>query len=70
MERLKFEPFGERLTQEDSLRRGGRASKWLLWSGSAAFWSLVVAIVLARAAYFEPGVFSFDRLATLARAVF
>jgi hypothetical protein len=72
MHRLKFEPFGERLAQEDGLRRGGsRASKWLLWTGSAVFWSLVAVIVLARAAYFEPGVFAgFDRIAALARSVF
>ena len=71
MERVEFEPFGERLTQEDSPRQDSRASKWLMRAGSAVFWSLVVAIVLARAVYFDPSVFAgFDRLAALARTVF
>jgi hypothetical protein len=66
MERLNFEPFGERMAQEDGLPQTSRASKLLLWAGSAAFWSLVAVIVLARAAYFSPDVFSsFDRLAAL-----
>jgi hypothetical protein len=66
MERLNFEPFGERMAQEDGLAQASRASKLLLWAGSAAFWSLVAVIVLARAAYFSPNVFSsFDRLAAL-----
>jgi hypothetical protein len=71
MKRLEFEPFGEPLAEEASLRPVGRASRWLLWTGAAAFWSLVILIVVARAAYFEAGVFSgFDRVAALARAVF
>ena len=70
MERFNFEPFGERLTQEDGVRQDGSASKWLLRIGSALFWSLVAAIVLARAVYFDPGVFAgFDRLAELARSI-
>ena len=71
MERFKFEPFGERLTQDDHLRQDDRASRSLLRLGSALFWSLVVAIVLARAFYFDPGVFAgFDRVASLARSIF
>jgi hypothetical protein len=71
MERFKFEPFGERLTQDDGLRQDDRASRWLLRVGSAVFWSLVVAIVLARAVYFDPSVFAgFDRVAGLARSIF
>ena len=31
------------------------------FSGTGLFWVLVVAIVLARAVYFEPGNFSFER---------
>jgi hypothetical protein len=70
MDRLGYEPFGERLVQEDSLPRGDGASKWLLRAGSALFWSLVGLIVLARAAFFEPGVFDgFDRVAALVRGV-
>jgi hypothetical protein len=71
MERFNFEPFGERLTQQDRLRHDGRASKWLLRIGSTVFWSLVAGIVLARAVYFDPGVFAgLDRLAGLVRSVF
>jgi len=71
MKRLEFEPFGEPLAEEASLRPLGRASRWLLWTGSAVFWSLVVLIVVARAAYFDAGVFSgFDRIAALARTIF
>jgi hypothetical protein len=69
MERVEFEPFGERLAPVVA-RRGERASKWLLWVGSAVFWSLAAAIVLARAIYFDPGVFvAFGRVAVLARYV-
>ena len=71
MERFKFEPFGERLTQDDHLRHDDRASRWLLRIGSALFWSLVAAIVLARALYFDPAVFAgFDHVAGLARTIF
>jgi hypothetical protein len=71
MECFKFEPFGERLTQDDRPRQADRSSKWLLRLGSVLFWSLVAAIVMARAFYFDPGVFAgFDRVAALARSVF
>jgi hypothetical protein len=33
------------------------------------FWSMVAVIVAARAAYFDTGVFNFDRLAAMVRAV-
>jgi hypothetical protein len=67
MEPLKFEPFGEQFEQRSA--QESPASKWLLWAGSAAFWSMVAFIVAARAAYFDPGVFSFERLAALFRTV-
>ncbi len=70
MDRLGFEPFGERLVSEKDTRQRSRASKYLLWAGTAMFWSLVGAIVVARAAFFEPGVFDgFSRVATLARGL-
>ncbi len=67
MESPKFEPFGEQFEQRSG--HDGSASKWLLWAGSAVFWSMVAFIVVARAAYFDPGVFNFDRLAALFRTV-
>jgi hypothetical protein len=40
-----------------------------LWAGTGLFWSLVVAIVIARAVFFEPGVFDeFSRVAALVKA--
>ena len=70
MERLEFEPFGERLVSEGAARRRSRASKYLLWAGTGLFWSLVAAIVLARAAIFEPGMFEgFGRLAAVAKGL-
>jgi hypothetical protein len=69
MERADFEPFGERLAPEGDAQQP-RASKYLLWAGTGVFWSLVGAIVLARAAFFEPGVFDgFSRVASLARSL-
>jgi hypothetical protein len=70
MERLRYEPFGERLVPEGDAGSRSRASKYLLWAGTALFWSLVGAIVVARAVFFEPGVFDeFSRVAALAKAL-
>ncbi|MCP3467842.1 hypothetical protein [Bradyrhizobium sp. CCGUVB23] len=70
MERANFEPFGERLAPARDDRPQSRASKYLLWTGTGLFWSLVGAIVLARAAFFEPGVFDgFSRVASLAKGL-
>ncbi|XIA63477.1 hypothetical protein ACFIOY_30810 [Bradyrhizobium sp. TZ2] len=45
-------------------------SRYLLWAGTGLFWSLVGAIVLARAAYFQPGIFDgFERVVALAGSV-
>jgi len=68
MDRLRYEPFGERLAPEGEAGPRSRASKYLLWSGTGVFWSLVVAIVVARAVIFEPGVFDeFTRVAALVK---
>jgi hypothetical protein len=69
MEQVRFEPFGEPIAQKTESGQDRPASKWLLWAGSAIFWSMVVVIVAARAAYFDTGVFNFDRLAAIVRAV-
>jgi hypothetical protein len=67
MEHMGYEPFGERLVPERDARARSPVSRYLLWAGTGLFWSLVGAIVLARAAYFEPGFFDgFDRAVTLA----
>ena len=70
MERLRYEPFGERLAPEGDARPRSRASRYLLWAGTGLFWSLVAGIVLARAAFFEPGVYDgFSRVASLAKSL-
>jgi len=70
MDRLRYEPFGERLMPERDAGPRSRASKYLLWAGTGLFWSLVAAIVIARAVFFEPGVFdSFSRVAAFAKAL-
>lgn len=69
MEQARFEPFGEPIAQDAASRQDRPLSKWLLWAGSAMFWSMVAVIVAARAAYFDTGVFNFDRLAAMVRAV-
>ena len=70
MERLRYEPFGERLAPEGDAGPGSRASKYLLWAGTGLFWSLVGGIVITRAVFFEPGVFdSFSRVAAFAKAL-
>jgi hypothetical protein len=70
MEPTGFEPFGERLVSASDSQPGSRASKYLLRAGTSLFWSLVAAIVLARAAFFEPGVYDgFSRVASLAKSL-
>jgi hypothetical protein len=69
MERLRYEPFGERLAPEGDAAPASRASRYLLWAGTGLFWSLVGAIVIARAVFFEPGVFDdFSRVAMFVKA--
>ena len=68
MERLRYEPFGEHLAPEGEAGPRSRASKYLLWTGTALFWSLVGGIVIGRAIVFEPGVFDdFIRVASLVK---
>lgn len=70
MERTGFEPFGEQLASATVAEPKSRASKLLLRTGTGLFWSLVAAIVLARAAFFEPGVYdSFSHVASLAKSL-
>jgi len=68
MERLRYEPFGERLAPEGDAAQPSRASRYLLWAGTGLFWSLVGGIVIGRAIVFEPGVFDdFIRVASLVK---
>lgn len=70
MERTGFEPFGEQLACAADAQPDSRASKLLLRVGTGLFWSLVAIIVLARAAFFEPGIYDgFSRVASLAKSL-
>ena len=61
MSQPAFDPFGEPVPTAEPSAGSRRAAKWLKSGGTGIFWMLVMAIVLARAVYFEPGSFSFDR---------
>ena len=68
MERTGFEPFGEQLGSATDSQPKSRASRLLLRAGTTVFWSLIAGIVLARAAFFEPGIYDgFSRVASLAK---
>lgn len=70
MSQSAFDPFGEPLPTVDHSTESERASKWLKTAGTSVFWVLAVGIVLARAVYFEPGVFSFERAVAWAQGLF
>lgn len=57
MERTKFEPFGEEVNLAESAGVESRASGWLMRFGTGVFWTLAGTIVVARAIYFDPGIF-------------
>ena len=68
MERTGFEPFGEQLVSATDTQAQSRSSKLLLRVGTSVFWTLVAGVVLARAVFFEPGVYdSFGHVASLAK---
>ena len=54
---FEFDAFGEPMLQSQALptQPHGAVSRWMVRAGSGIFWSLVVVIVVARAAYFHPG---------------
>jgi len=45
MERTKFEPFGEEVNLAESAEVESRASRWVMWVGSALFWTLAFPIL-------------------------
>jgi hypothetical protein len=70
VEPSKFDPFGEPVAMIDAAEPAP-ASRWLARTGAGVFWALVIAIVAARAVYFEPGVFnSLDRALAFAHSLF
>jgi hypothetical protein len=65
VERTEFEPFGEVVELPESAA-AGTVSGWLVWTGSGLFWILAGTIVIARAIYFDPGIFDgFEHVGTL-----
>jgi len=51
----EFDPLTKPNAPADTAVSRQRASRPLMWLAASAFWSLVFAIVVARAIYFEPG---------------
>ena len=70
MSQSAFDPFGEPVPAVDNSIASERASKWLKTAGTSVFWGLVVAIVLARAVYFDPDVFNFEHAVAWAQGLF
>lgn len=61
MSQPAFDPFGEPVPASVLPQGPDRTTRLLKSAGTGIFWTLVAAIVVARAAFFEPGSFSFDR---------
>ncbi|NLS72660.1 hypothetical protein E3H11_27905 [Bradyrhizobium brasilense] len=70
MSQSAFDPFGEPVPAVDPSIASEGVSKWLKTAGTSVFWVLVVGIVLARAVYFEPGVFSFEHAVAWVQGLF
>ncbi len=59
MHNAQFDPFGEPVAHSlrDTLAQDDRQGPWarlLLRSGTGMFWALVIGVVVARVAYFDP----------------
>lgn len=73
MSNFGFDAFGEAIDDSASGARqasDAREAGWLQRVGTSAFWTLVIAIVVARAIYFEDGSFNFERIASLLQGLF
>lgn len=57
MDQAKFEPFGEAVPLSGETGVRARASRWLVRAGTVLFWTMAIAIVIARAFCFKPGLF-------------
>jgi len=57
MKDVEFDAFGEPMLKSQALptQPHGTVSRVMVRAGTGIFWSLVVVIVAARAAYFHPG---------------
>ena len=59
MSQPTFDSFGEPIPSGAPKPVCDHTSRWLTVSGNCIFWALVIGIVVARAVYFDPSVFSF-----------
>lgn len=72
MQEVRFEAFGEPVKYDEPAIAApqGSISSWMTVAGTGLFWSLVVAIVVARAIYFTPDMAGkFWQLEALGRTV-
>lgn len=72
MHDTQFDPFGEPVAHSlrDSISQAGRqgpGSRFLLRSGTGMFWTLVIGVVVARIAYFDPDFAQKFDIAALSR---
>jgi hypothetical protein len=68
MKDVEFDAFGEPMLRSQALptQPHGAVSRWMVRAGTGIFWSLVLVIVAARAAWFHPGFA--DKIAELTDA--
>jgi hypothetical protein len=68
MKDVEFDAFGEPMLRSQALptQPHDSVSRWMVRAGTGIFWSLVIVIVAARAAYFHPGFA--DKIAELTDA--
>lgn len=67
MSKRDFDPFGEPVPASETPVTNG--SEWLKLVGNGIFWLLVAGIVLARAFYFQPAVFTLEPVAVWTQTV-
>src|SRR5262245_4898586 len=71
MQDSQFDPFGEPVVVGKASGQQGPVSIWVMRAGTSLFWLLVAAIVVARAAFFDPELANrFDNAVAFARALY
>jgi uncharacterized membrane protein len=67
-----YDPFGEPVKYDEPRLSApqGAVGGWLARAGTGVFWAVVVVILIARAAYFDPDLAGkFGQVAALSRAL-
>lgn len=57
MDPATFEPFGGAVPLSGEAAARARGARWLVRAGVVLFWTIAIAIVIARALWFEPALF-------------